>query len=250
MAKATCNDCSHEWNLTKPVEEYSAGPRCAECGSFDIAVSGFEGEPEPVEARAFREFREGATPAGLVESGICDPEEAARLRVQFNELTEGEHILLTADELAERERQARAEAEEEAAERWRGRVEAAKQRAERQARRSAYERGQEDEAAWWRPHLEAAEEEAEEAREQVEELEAALDETEAELAALREWRAELKAETSHQVARALEARGAALAEAAEAAEGGGEAPDEGDELEDEADGGGRRVRRLGGSPLG
>lgn len=103
--RATCTECSNGWELRKPADEYSHGPRCSACGSYEITIdtesAEIEDEPQSVAATAFRRFRNGETPAELVEAGLCGPDKARELREQFNELTQAEVQLLTADERAE-----------------------------------------------------------------------------------------------------------------------------------------------------
>lgn len=112
MTEAICRSCSKRWELSKSVEEYDA-LRCADpdCRSRNVKLV-VDGE-EPVEAVAFRRYRQGDSPAELVESGLCSPAEARQLRDEFNEL-QYEYVVLSEDEFAERIETAREEVEAEA----------------------------------------------------------------------------------------------------------------------------------------
>lgn len=106
MRTARCEDCGNEWNLSKLLHEYSEGPRCSECGGFEIAVE----QPEGEAAVVFDALAEGQDLVDLVrEEGIA-PGRVEALAERFERLSE--YHVLTEAELAERIEAAREEVEE------------------------------------------------------------------------------------------------------------------------------------------
>lgn len=101
---AECQDCGHRFETRKDKSERVSPPRCSECDSRSVELqetSPDEGDDHSPTSEAFRRFKQGATPLDLVESDICGPERARKLRREFNDLAEGEYVLLTEEELEE-----------------------------------------------------------------------------------------------------------------------------------------------------
>lgn len=105
MRTARCSKCSNEWNLTKPLPEYSEGPRCSECGGFEISVEQAQGEAAVV----FDALADGADLVDLVRTEGIPPSRVEDLAQRFERLSE--YHVLTEAELAERIEAAREEVE-------------------------------------------------------------------------------------------------------------------------------------------
>lgn len=103
--KAECQDCGHRFETRKDVSERDSPLRCSECGSRSVEpqeTSPDGGDDHSPTSEAFRRFKQGDTPLDLVEADICGPDKARKLRREFNDLAEGEYVLLTEEELEER----------------------------------------------------------------------------------------------------------------------------------------------------
>lgn len=71
MPSAECENCGHQWELTKPLSEYAdGGPHCPDCGSTDVSTP-----TQPVENQQKQDTqtpaRQTHAQAGsLVETGM------------------------------------------------------------------------------------------------------------------------------------------------------------------------------------
>lgn len=113
---AVCSECANRWELSKPIDSFRDGPRCSQCGSYDVetreqdsAVADLD-----VEARAVAALRSGAEPLDLVERGLMGIDEVGEFARKFAELA-GLRLVTEADLEAIRQ-EARADAEERAEE--------------------------------------------------------------------------------------------------------------------------------------